>query len=785
MNSETNKNHLYFLVAAHAAVFLFFIVLTFFINKIPGDKMVAQGDFFQGIDNIKNTSSYLFTWFNNSGQGSYNPLIVSYPYYLFQGVLEKIGLQSGQVADLQIFLFLYLSFLSFYVSLRILGKTFYKNFSSITSFGGALFYALNIFTFEILSYSYGYLHFFLIYIFIPILFVLFLRCILQPSIKQYAVYVPVFLLATISFNNVAFLASLFLFQFLFVSVFWLFKRKLKIIFDYLILVTIQTLLSLYFLLPFLFSEIAYTSKLKDTQSFGGNVINNIVQQTSSTLINVLRFNTQSYHFPGINLYATNFLGNIIPLTIGFLPIILIVTLLLNKSWKHKKQGSENIILFSLLINLLIYIILVVRISAPFEGISRFLFNLPGFLIFRSPEKIFLIYNYIIVLLTTFALDYLLSNKWRYFIIALLLLIPFPFYIGGITKYMETGFSSDLQTPLTDGYKDLVTIPHPYLDIQSEINKDPNQESIISLPYAVVNSLNWSNYPMWNFVGADFLHLLYNKFYISANTYDHPDLETELSFKEFNDAKEDPAMLLSLIQKFSGKFVIYHKDIDPSWIEQDKYTETALQKLVVGGYLNKDTSNTYFDLYTINENYFVPLIHLNENSSSTVTFLKISPVEYKLNLHLVGDDTLTFNQSFNDQWKIYQTNKQFACGSSFIYPKYGSIECPSSGADLDIANLSLIFTKPIFSSTHAIINDYANSWQLNRADLKKISGERTNPDGSVDISLELLFLPQSYFYLGLIISGTTLLACLGYLGWDFSRRKKKKLAIDATTNKEYV
>ena len=36
-----------------------------------------------------------------------------------------------------------------------------------------------------------------------------------------------------------------------------------------------------------------------------------------------------------------------------------------------------------------------------------------------------------------------------------------------------------------------------------------------------------------------------------------------------------------------------------------------------------------------------------------------------------------------------------------------------------------------------------------------------------------FFPQRWFYLGLLISGTTLLACLGYLGYDFFRRRAKR------------
>jgi hypothetical protein len=41
-------------------------------------------------------------------------------------------------------------------------------------------------------------------------------------------------------------------------------------------------------------------------------------------------------------------------------------------------------------------------------------------------------------------------------------------------------------------------------------------------------------------------------------------------------------------------------------------------------------------------------------------------------------------------------------------------------------------------------------------------------------LTLYFKPQSYFYLGLLISGTTLLACLGYLAYAYAFAKRRKV-----------
>ncbi|MBU4299391.1 hypothetical protein KJ636_05085, partial [Patescibacteria group bacterium] len=50
----------------------------------------------------------------------------------------------------------------------------------------------------------------------------------------------------------------------------------------------------------------------------------------------------------------------------------------------------------------------------------------------------------------------------------------------------------------------------------------------------------------------------------------------------------------------------------------------------------------------------------------------------------------------------------------------------------------------------------------------------NPDGSYDFEMIVEFWPQRLFYLGLGISGTTLLFCLIYLVWDYRRNRKLTL-----------
>jgi hypothetical protein len=77
-----------------------------------------------------------------------------------------------------------------------------------------------------------------------------------------------------------------------------------------------------------------------------------------------------------------------------------------------------------------------------------------------------------------------------------------------------------------------------------------------------------------------------------------------------------------------------------------------------------------------------------------------------------------------------------------------------------------------------INNRFTAWYINPSEICGLKGNlkegcTINPDGSYDIELIIEFTPQRWFYVGLIISGTTLLGCLIYLGYDVVRSRRFK------------
>ena len=85
----------------------------------------------------------------------------------------------------------------------------------------------------------------------------------------------------------------------------------------------------------------------------------------------------------------------------------------------------------------------------------------------------------------------------------------------------------------------------------------------------------------------------------------------------------------------------------------------------------------------------------------------------------------------------------------------------------------------------MILDYANGWAIDFQYIKdNYSPEyyTTNPDGSINIELVLYFKPQSYFYIGLIISGTILILCIFYIIYHSIKSREAKTSLNNAWSK---
>lgn len=126
------------------------------------------------------------------------------------------------------------------------------------------------------------------------------------------------------------------------------------------------------------------------------------------------------------------------------------------------------------------------------------------------------------------------------------------------------------------------------------------------------------------------------------------------------------------------------------------------------------------------------------------------------VHIKGATTpfyLAMSESYHPQWQAQFTNEKingfFRSWVPWIKPDQ------------------------IVNDHHFELNGFLNGWYI---DINEHCVEKKlctkNSDGSYDIELTLEFFPQRWFYLGLLISGTTLLGCIGYLVYDAIRRRRQ-------------
>jgi hypothetical protein len=106
-----------------------------------------------------------------------------------------------------------------------------------------------------------------------------------------------------------------------------------------------------------------------------------------------------------------------------------------------------------------------------------------------------------------------------------------------------------------------------------------------------------------------------------------------------------------------------------------------------------------------------------------------------------------------------------------------------GWRLEIKNHNLNFLQRLFMFNYgSIISEHIESDSLNNGwyvdvhqlcEVQHVSGCTKNADGSYNLEMEIEFWPQRWFYVGLVISGTTLAAVLGYLGYAGVQALRKR------------
>lgn len=157
------------------------------------------------------------------------------------------------------------------------------------------------------------------------------------------------------------------------------------------------------------------------------------------------------------------------------------------------------------------------------------------------------------------------------------------------------------------------------------------------------------------------------------------------------------------------------------------------------------------------------------NSQSVSFQKINPTKYNVHIENATEPFfLIFSESFHPEWKAYPEDKDMDFND--IIAHYPKVKVKEARHQMSFTpkDIFYLLKEPLSEDNHFTANGFANSWYIDPKEFDK------DKDGN--FNLTLYFKPQSYFYLGLIISLTTFILCIIYLIYDWRKNRKKEYQV---------
>lgn len=719
--SFIRKNKFYFL----GLLILCWVV---FVNLFPKGYVFAGGDTTQMISLKSHFEQFFFDWEARA-----------FFYYAFFYLLDSLKLSDS----VQLSFCLGIIIFGAYISFDIFSRLIFKRTSDFARMGVSLFYALNLYTLFLFLGNWGYSYFPSLYIFIPLLVGFFLKLVETKELKFGAFFVLTLLPASSGFGNPAFFISFLIFLsliFLFLLIFGMVKLDRKMAIILLILAIASFLISAFWIFPLLPQM---RSGVESVASSNVLEFNWFIRNTASPIWNtwsLIHFSRDyfPYNFPYKNIA---YLKNVI-IAISFLPMLVVFFGAIGYG-RFKAEKRKYFLVFSGV--MLVMTMLIARLAAPFEIINYYLYNIWGMNTLRSFDKTAIYFPFILAFLMIMALNEIGSKKLKIGFLMVILLIPFPFYLGKLQQNVGYRFSGE-KNYKTASMSFLVKIPEDYYNIRKIINNDPEKAFIVSMPATKNDGTGISDFPKWKLYGFDVTRFLYDKKFIQANDNYFGEWNFAESFNE--DLSGNYGWLVELLGIMNGKYIIYHKDAtaDSVWKSQFK-----MKNLEEKGLVTKLEDNEYFNLYEIKDKFRTSYISWQERDMALnnlrifrqsdgdditetiqpADFYEINPKKYIVKMNISDNSELVIAEPYNSNWKAYLIG--------------------DDGKKTEISN-------------HFKARGYANGWKIKSgSDANKILVE---------------YYPERLIWRGMAISLATALFLLIYLikYYYAAKIRKKRLAI---------
>lgn len=721
------------------------------------------------------TNISFFSWYNFSSVGSFNPNQFSLPFTVIWSILGSI-IASRTVVD----------YLSFSLPL-LLGYIYFQKLASelLGKVGGKLEIAVGA----------------ILFIFSPILI------LNQLSVFLYAAWL-IGLLPIISYYYLRFLRlgqkadvlkaclyciwlSLALF-----SIPWLLGFVLPVVVGLIASVGFYTRTEIacfikkslvffiflgftqfYWLLPF-----SLTFLGGGNESFGGKVLS---QQVADTFRSTVLFTASgNVLFPLLNLFHRQiafdynwelksiyetFYDNIIFIDIIYL-LLLFGGVFFVKAVFTKTEVKKFFLIFvSFVFSLFLFTVNI----GPLKQVFLWFGILPGMAMFRNfYDKFALGYTLLFALTLTFSLSILTKRfpQRRYLFLSIVGLVAFINFIP---------IKDTIVRPLwktTDIYSN-ITIPPEYIHFMNQIkNIVPSSANMFSLPYDIASYTFIKDVDSNNiFAGTSPV-----KIFSGIN-----DFSGDLSFPSYesnNVAKyikeKDYKSLEKIFREYNISYLFVTKNVPQEVKDSYLFNKSILHTQ------DKDFIQHLTDkklLTSSNENY--ELYSLKQKQSTlqpqNISYMKINPTTYLVHVsHLKNNQKLIFLDSYHTQWRLYPLLYQDKKWCFQKYPIFtNQQECKGNSQLINGKELTTIFHKSLFENTHIIYNQRNNQWTLAIPTIQNLGNNyyKTNADGTIDTEFLLYFSSQSYFYVGSVISGGTVII-LSILTLFQSRKRRHEKPI---------
>jgi len=168
----------------------------------------------------------------------------------------------------------------------------------------------------------------------------------------------------------------------------------------------------------------------------------------------------------------------------------------------------------------------------------------------------------------------------------------------------------------------------------------------------------------------------------------------------------------------------------------------------------------------NQNKTIPQVH--SSSRPHILFQKLNPTKHKIKIENAKEPFyLIFSETYHSGWQVYINTDTVQCNPITTYETVEVTECQHEYKFFEVKDLSRLIDESIPEENHFVVNGYANAWYIDPQELG--TGE--------NFTVTLYFKPQSYFYIGLIISCLTFIGCVGYLLWDWRKKRTNKLSTE--------